>query len=239
MHRRACGPWILVVLLASSACGRYFATPLKPSDQQRAQMTVNDDGSVTFDRDRLSITLRPMTDAELDRLTSTSEDGSANPYTFGDLKTPGDDFTPSRFTVFRLQVANYQFPKVRLSPLNSRLIAANRREYPALSYGQLYDYYRAHWLGRTGEGRLAFRDRTDVLKRTMYPDAFVFSGTDEEGYVIFPRLHDDVRRVEVHLHDVAVRFDHADEPVETLDLTFRFERGILRGLTPTDATPIH
>ena len=232
------GMWILAAALLVSACGRYFHTPLEPAAEQAPGMTVNDDGSITYDLDRLAITLKPMTDAELNRLLSPSGDYSTNPYTFGDLEKPGDGFTPQRFTVFRLQVANYQYPKVLIDPMSSQIRTANQRQYAPLSYAELYKYYQAHWQGRTGQGRVEFRNRTDVLKRTLYVGNMVFSGSDEEGYIVFPLLADDVSRIEVDLQDIAVRFDYADNPVETIDLTFAFERDILRGFRPADATSV-
>lgn len=227
-------PCILATLLLLGACGRYFPTALQPASQQMKGMTVNDDGSVTYNLERLAITLKPMTDAELNRLASPSGDLSVNPYTFGDLAAPGEDWTPPRFTVFRVQVANYQYPKVRLNSANAHITTANSRSYNSLTYAELYNYYKAYWQGRTGQGRMKFRDRTDMLKRTMYPDALVFSGSDEQGYIVFPLLHQDVRQIQVALTDIAVRFNYADEPVETIDLSFSFQRDIRRGFTPTD-----
>ncbi len=226
---------LLVLLLMLSSCGRYFPGALKPMDNQAAGMTVNDDGSITYNRDRLAITLKPMTDAELNRLAATSSDLSVNPYTFGNLTATGDDWTPQRFTVFRLEVGNYQFPKIKIDPLNSRITTANSRKYWSFSYAQLYNYFRAYWLGRTGQGRIKFQHRTDLLKRTLYSDAMVFSGSDEEGFLVFPHLDDDVREIQVHIADIAVRFDYAELPVETLNLSFSFQRDILKGFTPTSA----
>jgi hypothetical protein len=134
-----------------------------------------------------------------------------------------------------LEVANYQFPKVRIDPDVSQITASNRRQYDPLSFAELYEYYRAHWVGRTGQGRTDFRTRTDVLNRTMFSSNFIFSGTDADGYIVFPRLDDDVTQIDVDLNDIAVRFDYADEPVEQIDLTFRFGRDILRGNTLADA----
>jgi hypothetical protein len=69
----------------------------------------------------------------------------------------------------------------------------------------------------------------------MFSSNFIFSGTDADGYIVFPRLDDDVTQIDVDLNDIAVRFDYADEPVEQIDLTFRFGRDILRGNTLADA----
>ena len=82
-------------------------------------MTLNDDGSITFTRDRLSINLKPMTDDELNRLNAASADPSLNPYTFGEWTAPGDEHTPPRFTIFRLTVNNYQYPKIQIDPLSA------------------------------------------------------------------------------------------------------------------------
>jgi hypothetical protein len=228
----------LATLLLFSACGRYFPSALEPAQQQTEGMAVNDDGSITYALDRLAITLKPMTDAELNRLASNPDNLSVNPYTFGDATAPGEDWTPPRFTVFRLKVANYQFPKVELEPYNARITAANNRHYAAMHYAQLYNYYRAFWLGRTGMGRKEFQARTDALKQTMYSGATVFSGNDEQGYIVFPLLDDDVRNIQVHLKDVAVRFDYTGNPIETLDLSFSFQRDILRGYTPASAVQL-
>jgi hypothetical protein len=232
------GPWLLAASLLLLGCGRYFPGPLRPTDHQTEGMTVNDDGSVTFALDRLEVTLKPMTDAELNRQFASASVGggaSVNPYTFGDWTELGDEFTPPRFTVFRLQVGNYQFPKVLLDPLKTHITTANNRRYGPVTYAQLYDYYRTYWQGRTGRGRVGFRNRTDILKRTMYPGEIVFSGRDEEGYLVFPVLHDDVTDLRVSIADIAVRFNYADIPVESIDLSFSFQRNISQGFTPTDA----
>ena len=57
--------WSLLLTLLVGACGRYFHTPLQPASRQAEGMTVNDDGSITYALDRLSINLKPMTDEEL------------------------------------------------------------------------------------------------------------------------------------------------------------------------------
>jgi hypothetical protein len=45
-------------------------------------------------------------------------------------------------------------------------------------------------------------------------------------------LDPDVESFVVNLSDVAVRFNYLGEPVETIDLTFRFEREVHKGYHP-------
>lgn len=227
--------WVLGFILILGGCGRYFAGPLQPAAQQASGLTVNDDGSVTYTLDRLEITLQPMADAQLNRQfagVSNQGGGSTNPYTFGDWKPAGDEWTPPRFTVFLLKVSNYQFPKVLVEPLKVSITTANNRRYEAFSYSQLDEYYRAYWQGRTGQGRVRFESRTDLLRRTLYSGSIVFSGQEEKGYLVFPALHDDVEQIEVHIDGIALRFNYADQPVETADITVSFEREVFRGYQP-------
>ena len=234
--------WIAVLIFLVGGCGRYFPQPLRPTPQQAEGMTVNDDGSVTYALERLAITLRPMTDAELNRQFPQASTGGAaavNPYTFGDWAPPGDDWTPSRFLVMKLGVANYQFPKVLIDPFKATIKAANNQIYRALSYAELYEYYRAYWQANSGQGRIEFRARTDILKQTMFTDAFIFSGRDEEGYIVFPRLDDEIQRIQVEIADIAIRFNFDNEPVETIDLSVSFEREVLKGNAPHSAVPLN
>lgn len=235
MYRLCIAGMVLVLL---GGCGRYFAGALRPAEQQQPQMTINDDGSITYTLDRLTITLQPVTDAQLNRqFAAVSQQGaeSTNPYTFGNWAAPGENITPARFTVFRLQVSNYQFPKIMLDPKGMEATAPNGRQYQAMTYPQLDEYYRAYWLGRTGAGRRLFEARTDLLRRTLYPAEAVFSGQEAQGYVVFPVLDHDVTCIAVRIPDVAIRFNYAGRPVETLDLTFSFEREVLRGYEPPPA----
>ena len=70
----------------------------------------------------------------------------------------------------------------------------------------------------------------------MYTEATtVFSGSEQEGYLVFPLLNNDVTHIRLDLKDIAVRFNYADEAVETIDLSFSFEREVLRGYHLLDA----
>lgn len=229
--------WMGVILMGTaiaSGCGYlHYAGALKPAEEglQEAEAEISDDGTVTFIKDRLEVSLRPMTDEELNRqFAAASKSGprSTNPYTFGDSQYWDIQKTPQRFTVFRLKVKNYQYPKARLDPLKLTIVADNGREYGPLSLQQLKLYYGAYVVGYRGNEYDRYEKRTDILAQTMYPGDPIFSGQEQEGYVVFPPLHTDVRRITVWVQDMVLRFDFRDEPVETIDIRFSFERDVGR-----------
>ena len=190
--------WSVLLTLLVMACGRYFHTPLQPASRQAEGMTVNDDGSITYALDRLSIELKPMTDAELNRL-APGPDLSNNPYTFGEWTAPGDEWTPPRFTVFRLKVNNYQFPKVKIDPLNAHITTANTRQYAALSYAQLYQYFRLVLVGphRPRAQDLSSphrRAQTDAVQRSLG-----LQRQRRTGVFGLSVLDDDACTIQVHL----------------------------------------
>ncbi|MFP6766603.1 MAG: hypothetical protein VB859_00445, partial [Planctomycetaceae bacterium] len=62
---------ILTVLL-STGCGYlHYAGPLRPQTEQPEAMVVADDGSVTYEKNRFEVKLRPLSDAELNRQFAT------------------------------------------------------------------------------------------------------------------------------------------------------------------------
>ena len=78
-----------------------------------------------------------------------------------------------------------------------------------------------------------FEATTDLLKRTVYPPDMVFSGQESIGYIVFPVLHRDVSNFTINVPDMAVRFDYKGDPVETIDLAFKFQREIYHALHPS------
>lgn len=229
MTRRSCRSLVLPTLLvALTSCAyRPFAGPFVPLDVQAPQMSVHDDGSIVYQLDRFEVTVRPMSDAELNRqFADASSDGaySTNAYTYGDLQFDGPDSSRSRFAVFHVAVKNYSFPKVQLDPALAVLEAGNRREYYSLSLRQLENYYRAYTRGYEGNEYARHRERLDLLRRTMLKSDPVFSGQEAEGFLVFPVLHADVQDVRLILEDVVLRFDYRDEPSETTEITYAFER---------------
>jgi len=211
-----------------SACGYYhYAGPLRPGADLGVDLQVADDGSVTFARDRFEVGLRPMTDAELNRqFASHSQAGprSTNPYTFGDTEFWEGEKERARFTVFHLRVKNYAYPKVKIDPARIVLRAHNGREYWSLGLQQLDTYYRAYARGYQGNEYARYQERLDLLRRTVFKNEEIFSGQEVEGFVIFPVLHADVRELEVAILDAVLRFDYRNEPVEMVEIDYRFTR---------------
>ena len=50
--------------------------------------------------------------------------------------------------------------------------------------------------------------------------------------VVFPSLAPDVKEFSIHVKGIALRYNYRDEPVETKDLTFRFQREVFKGFKP-------
>ena len=224
---------LALAALLSACAYRPWAGELQPvvEGDQAEGMTVADDGTVTFKQGRLEIRLRPMSDEELNRQFSAySNKGphSENPYTFANTTYFRTGETPRRFTVFRLTVKNYEYPKVRLAG-EIKMKSSNERSYYALNLDQLDIYYRTYAIGYRGQEYNEYKERRVLLKRTMFPQAEdIFSGLEEEGFILFEPLADDVSEVEVTLTDIVTRFDFRGDPAESIKISYRFHRDIGR-----------
>ncbi len=217
---------------------RRFATAPEPASTQNEGMAVLDDGTIVYSKDRLEISLQVLRDDFLNRqFAAASNRGaeSTNPYTYGNWKPWGQDWTPQRFTVVLLKVKNYEYPKVFLDPDALVIRSANNRVYEALDQGLLEDYFSPYLRAYAGTQRRAYEAITDQLVRTVYPPDMVFSGQETAGYIVFPTLHNDVDAFSVQISDVAIRFDYKGEPVETIDLEYKFDREIYMALQPREA----
>jgi hypothetical protein len=226
-------------VIVAAGCARQFPGPVRPRNeaQQAEGMTVLDDGTISYILERLEISLRPMTDAELNRLfpqNSNSGAESTNPYTYGNWTPLGESYTPQRFTVFQLRTKNYEFPKVRVNPDRAVLRTQNRRTYESLDKLRLGEYYRSHAQAWAGNAFRRYRAAEETLRRTTYRGDMIFSGQEDEGFLVFEPLPTDVTSFTVTLEDVSLRFNYADEPVETTQLTYEFERDIFSGYQPLE-----
>ncbi len=222
--------FVFLALFFVQSCGyHHYAGPLVPGQQGSESMSVSDDGTVTFVQDRLEVNLKPMTDEELNRqFFNNSQDGpkSTNPYTFGNAVFWASNQEKQRFSVFKLSVKNYAYPKVKIDPSKIVLKASNKRQYWSLNFEQLDTYYRPYAIGYRGNEYSRYQERRDLLRRTMFKSEEIFSGQEAEGFLVFPALHPDVSRVEVEVNDVVLRFDFRNEPVETTNLSYEFVRDI-------------
>ena len=233
---------LLCTLLLFAGCShRYYAEDLKPVSeaQQGENKTVADDGTVAYKQARLEISLRPMTDEELNRQFSAySSEGadSRNPYTFGNSTYFRTGETPQRFTVFRAFVSNYEYPKVYLDPTQVYITTSNGRKYYALTREQISIYYRRYVQGGTGgndpgvsgNAHSVCEERDGIMRRSMFVNEQVFSAQESEGFLVFEPLAPDVDELTVHIPDVIVRYDYKGDPVEDVDVEMSFKRKIGR-----------
>jgi hypothetical protein len=231
--------YALALLLAAlvggvAACGyRYYAGPLRPASDARQVdgMRIDDDGSITFVLDRLEVGVRPQTDEELNRLYALFSQGGVdaiNPFTYGDWQDPETHSTPQRFTVFRLKVKNYTYPKVIIDPTKVVLVSASGREYRALDPLEFAEYFRPYATAYAGNVYKAYEERKDMFTRVRYTGDPVFSGQENDGFLVFPVLHPEVQTIRFKIEDVAVRFDFRGEPTEILQLEYVFHREVGR-----------
>ena len=222
----------VLCFLVLTGCGFiYYASPLRPVDQQGPAMDVADDHSVTYSQGRFEVKLRPVTAAELNRqFASHSQSGrsSTNPFTYGDTEFWEGEEGEERFAVFHMSVKNYAYPKVRIDPARTQIRADNGREYWSLNIEQLQNYFRVYIVGFRGNEYARHQERIDLLRRTLFRSEDIFSGQEAEGYLVFPTLHHDVANIEVLVHDAVLRFDFRGQPAETVDIAYRFERDVER-----------
>ena len=221
----------LLVCMASGCGYHHYAGPLEPLGDQGADLSVADDGSVTFAKGRLEVRLRPVTDEELNRqFASHSRAGpkSTNPFTFSDTDFFLGRKDRQRFTLFSLGIKNYAYPKVLIEPSQVQMIAGNGRHYWSLSIDQLDNYYRIYAVGYRGNEYQRYSERLALLRRTLAQPEPVFSGQEAQGFIVFPALHPDVTEVEVIIQNAILRFDYRDEPVEMVDISYQFRRDVGR-----------
>jgi hypothetical protein len=231
---------VLVGCLLAAGCAsqigmRRFAEASVPAPQQASGMVVEDDGTIVYVRDRLEIAVRVLSEDFLDRqFANQSNNGpeSTNPYTYGDWKPWGESKAPRRFTVLLIRVKNYAYPKVLLDPDNMWITTPSGRNYSILDAGLLDDQFGPYLGSYAGQNYRRYREITDILNQTLLKADYVFSGQEVTGYVVFPALHNDVEVFAVHLADLALRFDYKSEPLETVDLVYKFDREVYEAVHP-------
>lgn len=210
-----------------------FRSYLVPASGMGEGYTVGEDGSVTFDREGLRIAVRYLSDDELNtRYPDVSYQGgfSANPFTYGNWRDPNLGYTPNRFTVFSVEVHNPVLPKVELDPAKVILMTDRGEElhWYAPSRGEAENNFEDYYVvlrGSSGNERYRFDKRMGIVREELYrPDHPVFKGWDYEGYIAFDPLPLAVKRVRMVMRDFVLRFDEFGHPLETMDVSFEFDR---------------
>ncbi len=233
----------LAALALFAGCGHYRVPgkfePLEAA-QQRAtgegtSMKILDDGTVTFVQNRLEVSVRPMTDEEINRqypaqssdASGPSDELPSNPFTYGNWIDARTGKSPQRLSIFKINVKNYEYPKVKLDPLMVTIESSNGRSYYPWGDYDVEEYFRRFPLAFNGLGYLRFDERRDLYTQAKYPDdEFCFSGQEVEGYVIFSKIHNDVEEIAVEMPQFGLRYNYRNEPIETMDLSFRFKREV-------------
>lgn len=238
--------YLLLFTVLLAACGhklgyRHFAEPILPigTPERPNEFVIGDDHSITFIKDRLEVSLIPMTVDMLNRQFSeysyqpkgfyqpSPYEQPTNPYTYGDWKPLWEEEMPERFTIFLVKVKNYSYPKVWLNPYTIEIVAPNGRRYPTFNQSSLNEYFSIYAIGYAGNTFMPYRERRDVLLRTLYPsDEMIFSGQEREGFIVLAPLHYDVEEFEIVIKNMVLRFDYKNQPLETIDISYRFGRDV-------------
>ena len=209
---------------------------LLPGEQAEPGLTVGEGGLVSYEIGGLRIAVEHMTDHELNAMfPNESNQGqySINPYTYGDYVDPALGYVRTRFTVFRVTVANQDFAKVAMQPLRS-LLTTNRPGEVLRAYGVLAgaassnfeSYYRA-LKGPSGNEDYRFNMRMGLVRTNNYAvDEEIFKGEQYSGFLVFDPLMDEVTDVELHLKDFILKFNAFGKPLETTDVSFAFRRTV-------------
>lgn len=194
--------------------------------------TINEDGSITYDHEGLRITARAVSDAELnERYPDISYQGrfSANPFTYGNWRDPDLGYTPTRFTVFEIDVFNPVLPKVELFPSQAVLRTNRGEEYTFYSVNleesdNSFEEYYTLMRGPGGNEQYRFDQRMGIVREQLYrPDHRVFKGGDYGGYLVFGPLEEGVASAELRFDGIAIQFDEADNPSRRIDVSFGFD----------------
>ena len=207
-----------------------------PEMENREGYRVGEDGSVTFDRKGLRITVKYLSDKEMNaQFPDVSHLGkfSVNPFTYGNWRDPTLGYTPNRFTVFLVRVHNPVLPRVKLNPRKAILTTDRAEELTwytprreVESKNCFEDYYILR-RGSTGNDMYRYDQRMGIVRQTAYhPEHPVFKGGDYEGYLAFDPLDPRVKKVRLTIRDFILRFDEFDHPSEMTDVEFGFARKI-------------
>ncbi|MED5415628.1 MAG: hypothetical protein VYC64_11790, partial [Candidatus Latescibacterota bacterium] len=151
--------------------------------------------------------------------------------------------TPNRFTVFRVTVSNDIYAKVLLDPL-AALLNTDRGEVlhsfgiPSYSSNRSFERYYRGIRGQSGNEFYRFDTRMGNVRSSAFlEDTKVFKGESYSGLLTFSPLEEEVERVQLVLEDFVLKFDASDQPLETVDIFFDFDRKISKTVVAPAADP--
>jgi len=246
LQPRRIGTLLLALALSCSLIGCAGIAPPKVevhtrlipiSEKLGADYSLEDDGTVIYERPGMKVAVAYLTDEELNAAFpehSRNGQASTNPYTYGNWIDPELGYTPNRFTVFKVTVHNYTLPKINLTPSEALLIS-NRghhlnsyvREAKETGHLNFEEYYLAR-KGGSGVEENRYLERMGLIRQTLYIDGIVFKGDMKEGFLVFDPLDSNIKQAELVLKDFVLAYDASGWPSKLVDLTFPFDLKIER-----------
>lgn len=247
MRRLSVGLGLCAVMAITAGCGlippekEFFQSwepdpALVQSDPEHYR--ISEDGvALTYDIEGLQISLRPMTDRELNVKypEESNKEGrnSTNPYTHGIWVDPNLGYTPPRFMAFEVSVFNFPFAQIRVQPKDALLATdrgnrletydINEADNPQRSFERYYAERGGGKGASSGVSRIQFEERMGIVRSSLYRNNEpVFKNDRYQGFLVFDPIDNRVRQVTVTLSRVALKFDVFGDPVETVDIPFRF-----------------
>jgi len=197
---------------------------------------ISGDGiSMGYDAKSWKIEIKYMSDYQLNKFEfpEESNDGefSGNPYTYGNWIDPELDYTPRRFTVFKVTIYNYTGSKLNYDPELSVLqtdrgdnFNAYAREQKNSKFYSMEEYYQKR-KGTSGVDDEIFETRMGIARRTMlYYGKPVYKGDSRDGLIVFNPIVDDIEKLKITVKDFVTGYDENNEPSEFQDFVFYFKQ---------------
>ena len=172
----------------------------------------------------------PLTVAELNRQFphhSRSGTESTNPYTYGDWKDPRTGEAPGSLPGFFSQGKELLPPQDPGRSVQCPRHYRCRHDLSAPGEGWIWSAISGPTLpGTAGVPYFALRGTQGYCEgRPFFPGDVVFKRPGSRRCTWFsPTLHHEVKAVVLNLNEVVLSFDYANEPVETIDVKYRFQR---------------
>ncbi len=243
----------LFILLAVSLTGcdsvyRYVFLPperfeytLVPDKQVMEEMQdtsyyITKDGqAIGYNAKDWKIEVRYMSDYQLNtfEFPDESKNGelSGNPFTYGNWIDPSTNYTPKRFTVFKVTIYNYSGSKLNYDP-EASIVQTDRgdffhayaREQKNAKYQSIEEYYKIR-KGASGVDEDIFETRMGIARRTMlYYGKPIYKGDTRDGLVVFDPIVPSVEELKFNIKNFVLEYDENNEPSKLKDIVFYFKQ---------------